>query len=97
MGQVLPQTFAILRKDNEDNQLLLLLNLSDRDCPYYPLRSQQPVTYLPLLDSTDAARKPIPAVLLGQRYYAEIPLPALSGVVLRLQPAAQQEKVSPQK
>ena len=97
MGQVLPQTFAILRKDNDDNQLLLLLNLSDRDCPYYPLRSQQPVTYLPLLDSTDAARKPIPAVPLGQRYYAEIPLPALSGVVLRLQPSAQQEKVSPQK
>lgn len=54
MGSVLPEIFAIQRRDSAGQELVLLLNLSDRDCPNYPLPallSADPSAYCLLLDS----------------------------------------------
>ena len=54
MGSVFPEIFAIQRRDGSGQELVLLLNLSDRDCPNYPLSAHLPATpsaYRLLLDS----------------------------------------------
>ena len=54
MGSVLPEIFAIQRRDSAGQELVLLLNLFDRDCPNYPLPallSADPSAYCLLLDS----------------------------------------------
>ena len=52
MGQVRPETFAIERRSGDGQSLILLLNLSDRDCPHYPLPKGDG-TLVQLLNSHD--------------------------------------------
>lgn len=80
MGNVFPEIFAIQRRDGSGQELVLLLNLSDRDCPNYPLSDRlpaEPSAYCLLLDSQaeqEMDKEPLSS--------DTIPLPGLSCLIL---------------
>lgn len=91
MGNVYNETFSILRRSFDGSEICMAINLSECDCPNYPLRSKTPAEFVPLLntwENDETEQKPLTTCCCGQEWRAYTSLPALSGAVFLKKEAA---------